>query len=84
MKILKGAFINIRKSKWISGLPVIFRGLLGYARWENFERVIEKAKTACEIAGFEASDHFLDITKIVSSFGDDRKRFGFLILWGVT
>jgi len=42
------------------------QGLLGYVRWENFARVIEKAKTACETAGFELSDHFLDITKMVS------------------
>jgi len=42
------------------------QGLLGYARWENFVKVIEKAKTACKTAGFEAADHFLDITKKVS------------------
>ncbi len=40
--------------------------LLGYFRWENFAKVIEKAKTACKTAGFEATDHFLDITKKVS------------------
>jgi len=39
--------------------------LLGYARWENFAKVIEKAKTACKTAGFEVADHFLDITKKV-------------------
>ncbi len=42
------------------------QNLLGYARWENFARVIEKAKTACKNAGFEMGDHFLDITKMVS------------------
>jgi DNA-damage-inducible protein D len=42
------------------------QGLLGYARWENFAQVIEKAKTACKTAGFEVTDHFLDITKKVS------------------
>jgi DNA-damage-inducible protein D len=42
------------------------QNLLGYARWENFAGVIEKAKTACKNAGFEAGDHFLDITKKVS------------------
>jgi len=42
------------------------QNLLGYARWENFAKVIEKAKTACKTAGFEAADHFLDITKKVS------------------
>ena len=43
-----------------------FQNLLGYARWENFAKVIEKAKTACKTAGFEVTDHFLDITKKVS------------------
>lgn len=39
--------------------------LLGYARWENFAKVVEKAKMACKTAGFEAKDHFRDITKMV-------------------
>lgn len=42
------------------------QNLLGYARWENFAKVIEKAKTSCKTAGFEVTDHFLDITKKVS------------------
>lgn len=39
--------------------------ILGYARWENFSKVIEKAKTSCETAGYEVKDHFLDVTKMV-------------------
>ncbi|MEN6334944.1 MAG: DNA damage-inducible protein D [Phycisphaerales bacterium] len=39
--------------------------LLGYARWENFAKVIEKAKTACRKSGHSVHDHFLDITKMV-------------------
>jgi DNA-damage-inducible protein D len=39
--------------------------LLGYARWENFSKVVEKAITACQTAGYEVRDHFLDITKMV-------------------
>jgi DNA-damage-inducible protein D len=38
---------------------------LGYDRWENFERVIEKAITACKNSGYEALDHFRDVTKMV-------------------
>ncbi|OHB61634.1 MAG: hypothetical protein A2167_01590 [Planctomycetes bacterium RBG_13_46_10] len=41
------------------------QNLLGYARWENFAKVIEKAQTACKTAGFDPADHFLDITKKV-------------------
>ena len=39
--------------------------LLGYARWENFARVIAKAKISCENAGVYQLDHFLDVTKMV-------------------
>jgi DNA-damage-inducible protein D len=39
--------------------------LLGYARWENFAKVIEKAITACRTSGYEPLDHFRDITKMV-------------------
>ena len=39
--------------------------LFGYERWENFARVIEKAKTSCETSGYEVADHFLEITKMV-------------------
>lgn len=39
--------------------------LLGYARWENFLKVILKAKTACTNSGHAPEDHFLDVTKMV-------------------
>ena len=39
--------------------------LLGYAKWENFAKVIEKARTSCKNADFEPSDHFLDVRKMV-------------------
>jgi DNA-damage-inducible protein D len=32
--------------------------LLGYSKWDNFLRVIEKAKIAVEGTGIKASDHF--------------------------
>ena len=41
------------------------QNLLGYAKWENFVKVIEKAKTACQASGYEAADHFLDVRKMV-------------------
>ncbi len=40
--------------------------VLGYERWENFANVIQKAKIACENSNIEVSDHFRDITKMVS------------------
>ncbi len=39
---------------------------LGYARWENFDTAIKRAKTACETAKILVSDHFRDVTKMVS------------------
>ncbi|MBE0534982.1 MAG: DNA damage-inducible protein D [Phycisphaerae bacterium] len=39
--------------------------LLGYARWENFVKVVEKAITSCRKACYEPWDHFRDITKMV-------------------
>ena len=41
------------------------KDLLGYRRWENFVKVISKAKAACKTAGYSIKDHFLDITKKV-------------------
>jgi len=39
--------------------------ILGYLRWENFFKVIEKAKNSCENSGITISDHFRDITKSI-------------------
>jgi DNA-damage-inducible protein D len=41
------------------------QGLLGYKAWENFLKVIEKARNACQQSGYDANDHFLDVTKMV-------------------
>ncbi|MEI7621843.1 MAG: DNA damage-inducible protein D [Candidatus Moraniibacteriota bacterium] len=38
---------------------------LGYDRWENFEKVIEKAKKACFGANQEIENHFRDVRKMV-------------------
>jgi DNA-damage-inducible protein D len=39
--------------------------LLGYAEWRNFNKVISKAKTSCEVSGNLILDHFVDVNKIV-------------------
>lgn len=39
--------------------------ILGYAKWENFTKVIDKAKAACANTGNAVSDHFLDVRKMV-------------------
>jgi len=39
--------------------------LLGYSEWRNFNQVVNKAKTACEVSGHKISDHFVDVNKMV-------------------
>ena len=39
--------------------------LLDYTQWRNFELVIEKAKTACNLSGQEVFDHFADVSKTI-------------------
>ncbi len=40
--------------------------ILGYAKWDNFTKVIAKAKKSCETAGYNISDHFLDVGKMIT------------------
>ena len=38
--------------------------VLGYKRWANFTRVIAKAQTTCELAGYDPRDHFLEVQQL--------------------
>ena len=40
--------------------------LLDYSKWENFLKVVEKAKESCRNANVCVSDHFPDVRKMVS------------------
>jgi DNA-damage-inducible protein D len=40
--------------------------LLGYSEWRNFNLVITKAKTTCEVTGNSISDHFVDVNKTIA------------------
>lgn len=40
--------------------------LLGYSLWQNFAKVIDKAKVACSNVGQNVDDHFIDVNKMVS------------------
>ena len=39
--------------------------LLGYGKWDNFQSVISKAKTACEVSDKLIENHFADVGKMV-------------------
>ena len=39
--------------------------LLGYSEWRNFLNSVNKAKESCNTSGVGASDHFVDVNKMV-------------------
>lgn len=48
--------------------------LLGYERWENFDKTIIRAMDSCETSGIEVSDHFREVTKMVSLGSGSKRR----------
>jgi DNA-damage-inducible protein D len=41
------------------------QAILGYSKWDNFSKVIDKAKTSCESSGVEVKYHFPDVGKMI-------------------
>jgi len=41
--------------------------LLGYSKWENFSKVIDKAKESCLNSGEKIGDHFPDVRKVIKA-----------------
>ena len=41
--------------------------LLGYDRWENFDKAVTRAMESCETSGITASDHFREVTKMITA-----------------
>ena len=41
--------------------------LLGYERWENFDKAIGRAIDSCKTSGIEVSDHFRGVTKMMTA-----------------
>ena len=39
--------------------------LLEYAKWQNFEKIVAKAKISCENNGIEVDDHFVEVNKMI-------------------
>ena len=44
---------------------------LGYARWENFSVAIGRAISSCVSTGYDSSDHFRDVTKMIELGNDE-------------
>lgn len=40
--------------------------LLGYGRWENFDKTVCRAMESCETSGIVVSDHFREVTKMIT------------------
>jgi len=54
--------------------------LLGYSKWDNFLKVITKAKISCETAGHQVPDHFADVGKMVNiGSGTEREIKDFML-----
>lgn len=41
------------------------QGLLGYTKWENFEKAIKRAQGATKNSNYDINDHFLEVRKMV-------------------
>ena len=53
---------------------------LGYARWENFTTAIQRAIESCKTTGYDESDHFRAVTKMVPlGSGAERKVEDFML-----
>lgn len=48
--------------------------LLGYEKWDNFLKVVIKAKSACLTSKHNVIDHFADISKMVSLGSGSRRK----------
>ncbi len=62
-------FEQLRKVEQESGIEFWLarelQSVLGYDKWENFAKTIERAVTSCKNAGFEPADHFLEARKMI-------------------
>lgn len=41
--------------------------LLGYERWENFDKAVARAMESCETSGIKVGDHFREVTKMIET-----------------
>ncbi|MBI9038886.1 MAG: DNA damage-inducible protein D [Bacteroidales bacterium] len=71
-EIIKSLTQNFEDCSYITKSGVKFwfarelQHLLGYTKWDNFIKVINKAKTSCEVSENIIEDHFADVGKMVT------------------
>ena len=71
LELIKSYFEKFNKCVYeANGLEFWFardlQVLLGYAKWENFLNVIEKAKEACRNSGVKVEDNFADTVRAIN------------------
>ena len=49
--------------------------LLGYERWGNFEKAIRRSMESCEPSGIAVSDHFREVTKMITLGKGGKREF---------
>jgi DNA-damage-inducible protein D len=54
--------------------------LLGYSLWQNFEKVLAKAKSACQNVGEDIINHFIDVNKMVEIGSGAQKQIKDILL----
>ena len=55
-------------------------GVLEYVQWRNFHRVIDRAMLACRNSGFEVTEHFVEVNKMIempSKSRTNKRQIGF-------
>lgn len=74
------SFVNKTEDEVEFWLARDLQHLLGYSKWDNFQNVISKAKTACEVSGNDINDHFADVGKMVDLGSGSSRELDDLIL----
>ena len=57
--------------------------LLGYNRWENFDKAVCRAMESCKTSGIEILDHFREVTKMVELKRCKKKKSKTICLLGM-
>lgn len=54
--------------------------LFGYAKWDKFQNVLEKAERACNNSGVDARNHFLQVGKLIETGKTAKRDIGDIML----